>query len=141
MRSWMLTGVLVLALCAPALADDGPVGFVRIDGVRGESRAKPGWIDALSINMNCGQLVSGQTAHGGATRTLTLKFVHRIDRASQPLLQAATTGLPFAKAYVEQQGARYELTQVLVTRVVKTNLVGDTPAEHVTLVFSQCARH
>ena len=141
MKTWTLTGVFVLALCTVALADDSPVGFVRIDGIRGESRTKPGWIDALTLNMNCGTLVSGQTAHGGASRTLTLKFIHRIDRASKPLMQAAATGLPFAKAYVEQNGARYELTQVLVTRVAKTNLVGDAPAEHVTLVFSLCARH
>jgi len=43
------------------------------------------------------------------------------------------------KAYVEQPGAKYELTEVQVTRVAKLR-AGETPAEAVTLNFARCTR-
>jgi type VI protein secretion system component Hcp len=139
MRGWTLTAVAVLALARVAFAADPPAGFVRIDGMRGESRSKPGWIEALTLTINCGHLESGQTAHAGATRTLRLIFTHRVDRTSALLLKAGATSQQIPKAYVEQSGARYELTEVQVSRVAKIR-AGEGPAEAVTLNFARCTR-
>lgn len=139
MKLWTLAAVLVLTLGAVSFAADEPAGFVRIDGMRGESAAKPGWIEALSLTVTCGDLKAGQTAHGGVNRALRVNFVHRVDRTSPLLLAAGATSQVIPKVYVEQPGAKYELTEVQVTRVAKLR-AGETPAEAVTLNSARCTR-
>ena len=104
-----------------------PETFVRLEGLSGESPARPGWIEALSaMRFDC--------------RGRSFAFVHLVDRTSPVLAQALAGGKPFAQAELELRGARYVLTDVLVSGITRGAGAGDRPAETVTLNFAKCAR-
>ncbi|MBI4629220.1 MAG: type VI secretion system tube protein Hcp [Candidatus Rokubacteria bacterium] len=106
-----------------------PETFVKLEGVSGESAARPGWMEALSATrFDCG-------GHSFA-------FVHRVDRASAVLAQAMASGKRFPTGEVDAAGVRFTLRDVLVSSVTTASRAGDAiPAQTITLNFASCARN
>jgi type VI protein secretion system component Hcp len=125
-----------------------PLALIRIDGVRGESQSRPGWIDALSLTVTCGGAQTAQAGKesqaggvaGGSQRPQVLTFTHRVDSASPALFDAAASGKRFRTAEVEQLTTKWKLEYVEVTRVTKEVLGTNRATETITLSFGQCSQ-
>ena len=134
MRAARLAVALVLAAAGAAsgagMQTPPPnfvAGQVRLDGVQGTSRAKPGWIDVGSVSVAC-----------DASRRAF--FTYRLDQIAPAVRKALAPGARFAKGEVDLSVARHELTDVSVTSVQPAPPALDgAPGETVALSFAACA--
>lgn len=125
-----------------------PGGLIRFEGMRGESRSKPGWIDASSLTVTCGDVQTAQAAAQGRTGDAatgtqsphTLTFTHRMDGAAPILFDAATSGKRIRSADVDQRGVRLRLEDVQITRVIEDARGTNRATQTVTLTFAKCSR-
>jgi type VI secretion system secreted protein Hcp len=125
-----------------------PAGLIRFDGVRGESQSRPGWIEAFSLTVTCGDaqtVQAGQEARtgdaaAGRQRPNTLTFTHRVDRASPTLFDAAATGKRLRTVEVDQLGTKWKIEDVQVTRVIEEARGTSRATETITLSFGKCTR-
>jgi type VI protein secretion system component Hcp len=125
-----------------------PAALIRFDGVRGESQSKPGWIDAFSLTVTCGDAQTVQAGQEGRTgdaaagtqspRTLT--FTHRMEGAAPALFDAATSGKRFRTAEVDQRGTKLRIEDVQITRVIEDARGTNRATQTVTLIFGKCSR-
>ena len=93
---------ITMSLCLPVLA----AGFIKFDGVDGESRDKDhkGWIDVLSVSRGP---VRGDDASGQATGKRQHKPVtitKAIDKASPRLARALASGEPLSNVKIDTGG-------------------------------------
>jgi type VI protein secretion system component Hcp len=114
--------------------------LIRFDGVRGESQSKPGWIDASSLTLTCGdaQTVQAGDAVAGTQSPRTLTFTHRMDAAAPALFDAATSGKRFRTAEVDQRGTRLRIEDLQITRVIEDARGTNRATQTVTLTFGRC---
>ena len=139
-----------------AAPDRAPAGIIVIGGMPGESRVKPGGIDAQTIShIECSAPAPAgaqQSTHAvtsprdAASGLPTGKRMHKpititktMDKSSPMLAKAAAAGTPIPKATIEQGGATYELEGVLIG-MLKPSGGGDRPMETLTLNFAKCTR-
>jgi type VI protein secretion system component Hcp len=126
-----------------------PAGYLRIDGVLGESQFKPGWIEAISLAMTCDGSQSGEAGQDSRTgagagargQYQDLIFSHRVDRASPVLFDALAKGKRFRAVEVDQLGTALKIEDVMVTRVTHTDRGTDRQVETVTLSYVKCTPH
>ena len=124
------------------------VALIRFDGVRGESQSKPGWIDASSLTVTCGDSQTVQAggegrpgvAAAGTESPRTLTFTHRMDGAAPALFDAATSGKRIRTAEVDQRGAKLKLEDVQITRVIEDARGTNRATQTITLIFGKCSR-
>jgi type VI protein secretion system component Hcp len=126
-----------------------PTALIRIDGVRGDGQARPGWIDALSLAVTCGGAQTAQAGKesqageiaGGRQQPHALTFTHRVDSASPALFDAAASGKRFRTVEVEQLATKWKVEDAQVTRVTREGLGTNRPTETITLSFGKCTQH
>jgi|GEM_PF-1039750 len=111
--------------------------FLKIDSIPGESSAPghQGWIEIESWSW-------GATSGAGAGKCTVhdFHFMHKVDRSSPALAQAALTGLLLPAVTVEAGGERHLLQNVMVKSVQNVN--GNSgPAQAIALSFAKCATH
>ncbi len=111
--------------------------FLKIDSIPGESSAPghQGWIEIESWSW-------GATSGAGAGKCTVhdFHFMHKIDRSSPALAQAALVGLLLPAVTVEAGGERHLLQNVMVKSVQNVN--GNSgPAQAIALSFAKCATH
>lgn len=131
-----------------------PAAIIIIGGIPGESRVRPGAIDASAVSaIDCSasapaaQGTQGVISPRDPTSGLpTGKRQHRpliitkpVDKASPLLAKAAASGTPIPNVRVEQGGVTYDLEQVLIG-MVKPGTAGDRPTESLSLNFARCTR-
>jgi type VI protein secretion system component Hcp len=158
-----VTFACILTLATAAVAADtqrvapsaSPAGIIIIGGIQGESRTKPGGIDAKSISaIECSAPAPAgaqpsthavTSPRDAATGMATGKRMHKpititkeLDKSSPLLAKAVAAGTPIPKAVIEQGGATYELEGVLIG-LLKTG-GGNRPMETFTLNFAKCTR-
>ena len=121
------------------------VALIRFDGVRGESHSKPGWIDASSLTVTCGDAQTGGEGRTGVAAAATesprtLTFTHRMDGAAPALFDAATSGKRFRTAEIDQRGVKLRIEDAQITRVIEDARGTNRATQTVTLTFAKCTR-
>ena len=116
--------------------------LIRFDGVRGESQSKPGWIDASSLTVTCGDVQTAQpgVAAAGTESPRTLTFTHRMDGAAPVLFDAATSGKRIRTAEIDQRGTKLRIEDVQITRVIEDARGTNRATQTITLTFGKCSR-
>jgi type VI protein secretion system component Hcp len=122
-----------------------PAGLIRFDGIRGESQSRPGWIEASSLTVTCGDAQTVQAGQDGRTADAaqsprTLTFTHRVDGAAPALFDAAASGKRFRTTEVDQRGTKLKLEEVQITRVIEDARGTNRATQTVTLIFGKCTR-
>jgi hypothetical protein len=161
----VVTTAFVLVLGGEALASSkagtAPAAIIVIDGIHGESKSKPGAIDASAVSpIDCIPGPLGATPKPGATASQaatsprdpasgvpTGKRQHKpititktVDKASPALMKAATAGTPIPKATIVTGGVTYELEGILIGMNQPGGAGGAKPTETLTLNFAKCTR-
>ena len=137
----------LLAIAGPAAAAID--AYLQIPEVKGESVARPGWIEISSFQWGVGRGVSSPTG-GSAGRESSAPSVSEIvvtkvtDKASPLLSQCAAKGCHYPKATLmvrkaggtQQEYLQYVLTNVWVS-AYHASSGGDRPTESLTLNFAK----
>jgi type VI secretion system secreted protein Hcp len=137
----LIGGLAFVAVPAIAAVD----AYLQIDGVKGESQTRPGWIEVSSFHWGVGRGISSPTG-GSSDRESSAPSVSEIvitkviDKASPMLRQANMAGrhlgtvtLMMRKAGGEQM-LRYVLSDVMISSY-SLGSGGDRPTESLTLSF------
>jgi len=145
----VITAVLLLLLCA-ASAHVNAAGFIKFDGVDGESTDKEhqGWINLESFNwsMNQPAQATGQSRRRGAVIVEDLSFSKELDIASPRLAEYLANGRVTSLVQLhltrstdrgEEVYLRYELTNVLISSYEISWEGEGRPVENVTFNFEE----
>ncbi len=140
-----LLAIGVLALAAPGVE---AAGYLKFEGVKGESQDKDhsDWIDVISVDW--GATRSTVTRSGASLRQPrleagTVTITKRVDKASPSLMMRNASGKPTKTVVIESNygGARatylkYELQNVRITSL-KTAGSGAQMTETITLSYKK----
>ncbi len=156
-------GKVPVPASAPA-APGAAQGIIVVDGIPGESRAKPGAIDLKTVSaVDCAAAPATAAAPKSAaaqqsTRAVTSprdaasglptgKRQHKpfvitkeLDKASPLLAKAAAGGTLIPRATLVLGGITYELEGILIGMHQPGGAGGAKPTETLTLNFAKCTR-
>ena len=126
--------------------------FAKIGDIKGESLddKHKGEIDVLSFSWgvsNASSVTTGGGAGVGKASFQDMTFVHRIDSASNNLMEACTTGAHYPDATIthrkagkgQQEFLIYKMNEVYVTNVHQNNSPEGDTTETVSLTFAKVA--
>ena len=119
---------ITITLCLPALS----AGFIKFDGVDGESRDKDhkGWIDVLSVSHGAAPRDAASGLPTGKRQHRPVTITKPIDKASPELAEALASGRALSNVTIDVAG---HVTVLKSARVVAIEKDGNGN-EVVTLV-------
>ena len=136
----------ILAGSGFAINDAYGAGFIKFDGIEGESTDKDhkGWIDLLSLSENP-SIASESTAARtrGETTLGDVVVVKKLDKSSPKLAESILMGKVFPKVEIHLTSSAgttyyaYELTNVMVTSYSISGDADQVPIEEFSLNFEK----
>ena len=141
MKTKMIALALFLAT-APLFA----AAYLKFDGIQGESKdaAHTGWIELVSYSWgvsNSGAMAYGSGGGEGKASFHDLSFVHKMDKASPALQQAAAIGKHFPVVTLDSPGVKYVLDDVYIAGVQMGRGGDGAPIETVKLLYAKDEMH
>lgn len=106
---------MTMALCLPALS----AGFIKFDGVDGESRDKDhkGWIEITSVSQGMASRDAASGLATGKRQHKPVTITKSIDKASPVLAKALASGSPLSNVRIEVDGHVTVLKSAQVTSI------------------------
>ncbi len=107
--------LLTMALCLPALS----AGFIKFDGVDGESRDKnhKGWIEVSSVSQGMAPRDAASGLATGKRQHKPVTITKSIDKASPVLAKALASGTALSNVRIEVDGHVTVLKSAQVTAI------------------------